>query len=97
MNQLPPTGESALYRARFPRSWWWTPEIGFYAAQLHSTQMGNWQRGGARGSKPKPVTKPADSQIAVRTTAELYTRKREFDDEIARRRKARDARRKAVS
>jgi len=94
VEHLPPDPSSALWRARFPRSWWWTPEVGFQAAILHATQSGNWQRGGGRGQRPKPIQKPVDAPVTVRTHAELVGKKREFDDEIARRRAARDARRK---
>lgn len=69
--------------------------MGFQAAQLHSLQWANWQRGGGRGSKPKPITRPIDAAVEIKTKDELYAKKQEFDDEIARRRAARDARSRA--
>lgn len=59
---LPPTGESALYRVQFPKSWWWTPDHDFFAALLASLQWANWQRGGGKGPKPEPVKRPKEKR-----------------------------------
>jgi len=67
VSHLPPSGDSALFRAQHPKSWWWTPDIEFTAAVLTATQWGNWQRGGGRGDKPKPVKRPREKpRTAVR-------------------------------
>lgn len=62
IENLPPTGESALYRAQFPRSWWWTPDHDFASAVLSTLRWGNWQRGGGKGPKPEPVKKPKEKR-----------------------------------
>ena len=64
VSHLPPSGESALFRVQHPKSWWWTPEIEFIAAVLTATQWGNWQRGGGKGDKPKPVKRPKEKPRA---------------------------------
>src|SRR5512139_1015586 len=92
---LPPTGESALYRALHPGNWWWTPQLDFMAATLHAIQAGNWQRGGGKGPRPEPVRKPRDvkpGRGAPQTLEELAERKKALNDELERRR-----RRKVVS
>lgn len=60
LSYLPPSGESAVFRVRFPQSWWWTPQFDFLSAILTSTLWGNWQRGGGKGDKPKPVKRPKE-------------------------------------
>jgi hypothetical protein len=68
VSNLPPSGESALYRAQNPKSWWWTPDMDFTAAVLVSLQWANWQRGGGRGEKPKPVKRPKEKpRVGVRS------------------------------
>jgi len=59
INHLPPTQESALFRAQHPKSWWWTAETDFMAAILHTLQLANWQRAG-KGPQPKPIKRPDD-------------------------------------
>lgn len=90
IRQLPPTGESAVYRAQHPKSWWWTAEIDFLAANLHALQSGNWQRGGGRGPQPKPVTRPKDPKPGTKPTPttleEARQRKQALADELERRR-----------
>ena len=44
----------------YPKSWWWQPDMDFLAAILNALQWGNWQRGGGKGDKPKPVKRPRD-------------------------------------
>ncbi|KZM68478.1 hypothetical protein [Nocardia terpenica] len=58
---LPPTPDSALFRARYPRSWYWTADIDFLSMILYTLQGANWQRGGGQGDKPTPVTRPVES------------------------------------
>lgn len=76
---LPPSGQSALYRARLPQSWWWTPELDFLGAVLTAIQWGNWQRGGGKGDKPKPVSRPKEKpqKTTGPTTPEGLSRRRE--------------------
>lgn len=86
---LPPTGDSALYRQQHPQSWWWTPELDFLGAVLTSIQWGNWQRGGGRGDKPQPIKRPnekpklADGAIPA-TSDELAARKQALKRKIER-------------
>ena len=72
---LPPTGESAWYRARRPRSWWVTPELEVLAGVLHATQSGNWQRGGGKGSQPQPISFPKERRQTRITPDELARRR----------------------
>jgi len=70
---LPPNGlHSALFRSRFPRSWWWTPEFDMFSAIQFTGQVANWQRA-RRGSKPKPLKRPREI-TSVKTVAELRSR-----------------------
>lgn len=94
---MKPDGSSALFRAQHPNSWWWTPELDFMSALLYTGQVANWQRGGGKGSKPKPTKRPKDRPISARKhdpkdADELATRKQRMEDELAKRRN-----RKAVS
>jgi hypothetical protein len=76
INHLP-AGDSALYRARYPRSWWWTPDLDFMAALLNAVQWGNWQRGGGKGEKPSPVKRPKENpRSGPKSSDELADRKK---------------------
>lgn len=83
--------DSALYRARHPRTWRWGLDIEFLSAILHVLQQANWQRGGGKGNKPKPVRRPTDTKT-LDAKIPMAERKRVMDDELARRRAARDRR-----
>lgn len=83
VKHLPPSGESALFRVQNPKSWWWTPDIDFAAAMLVSLQWANWQRGGGRGEKPRPVKRPKEktrSRVKAdpRSASELAEKKRKL-------------------
>lgn len=39
-----------------PRQWGWQEHL--LVAQLHAAQAANWQRGGGKGAKPKPLKPP---------------------------------------
>lgn len=70
--------DSAVYRHKFPESWWWTPQLDFLGAVLNAIQWGNWQRGGGKGEKPKPVKRPAakkQSKNGPKSAKELKERK----------------------
>ncbi|RJO79309.1 hypothetical protein D5S18_02975 [Nocardia panacis] len=82
---MPRNGESALYRARNPRSWWWTQEMDFLAAILYAVQGANWQRSGGQGEAPKPVARPNDAPVAADPDTVPLDR---INDELAARRKA---------
>lgn len=74
---LPPNQDSALYRRQYPKSWWWQPEFDFYSAILNSLQWSNWQRGGGKGEKPKPVKRPKeDPKKGPKSINELEQRKK---------------------
>ncbi len=54
--------ESAYARAAAQEHSQWDVVAYLLALLVDSTAMGNWQRGGGKGSKPKPVPRPgADS------------------------------------
>lgn len=84
---------SALFRARHPRSWQWDVNTEFLSAILHVLQGANWQRSGGRGKKPKHIRRPDDSAPVIDTKIPVSERKASHDGEIARRRAARDKRR----
>lgn len=76
VSNLPPTPDSAVYRARYPQSWWWQPEFDFYSAIVHALQGGNWQRGGGRGDYPKPIRRPKEqSRSDPKSASDLEKRK----------------------
>ena len=76
ITHLPPTADCATYRARFPKSWWWQPDHDFLAAVLNAVQWSNWQRGGGKGDKPKPVKRPKEDSVkAPKTVAELEAKR----------------------
>ncbi|MBF6333446.1 hypothetical protein [Nocardia transvalensis] len=58
---MPPTPDSALYRARYPRSWFWTADLDFLSMILYALQGANWQRSGGQGDKPTPIARPTES------------------------------------
>ena len=80
---LPPTGECAYWRSKKPRSWWVTPDLQLLAGVLYAVEGANWQRGGGKGSPPKPVKFPEDREVPIKDLDELNARK----DEIKRRRR----------
>jgi|688.fasta_scaffold407274_2 hypothetical protein len=77
INHLPATQECALYRARFPKSWWWTPDMDFLSAILNTVQWANWQRGGNKSApKPKPIKRPKEApKNGPKTSDELLARR----------------------
>jgi hypothetical protein len=89
ITHLPPSQQSALYRSQHPKSWWWTPEIDFLGAALNAIQWGNWQRGGGKGDKPKPVKRPIEKPRAVdgsvpKSAEELIARKKAMKETMER-------------
>jgi hypothetical protein len=80
--------ESALFKARHPQSYWWTPQFDFMAAMICAIQWGNWQRGGGKGDKPKPIERPIDKPVSVKadptSAAELQARKQALKDQMGR-------------
>lgn len=91
---LPPTGDSALFRARHPQSWWVTPEVRFLAMVVHVLQLANWQRAGGKkaGAAPKPVVLPEDKEITVKTDEDLAEKRQSQAAHLKRRRAARKKR-----
>jgi hypothetical protein len=48
----------------------------FLSAMLVTGQWGNWQRGGGKGDKPKPVQRPKESpRNGPKTAEDLEARK----------------------
>jgi hypothetical protein len=89
ISHVPPVPECALYRAQYPKSWWWTADMDFLSAILVTGQWANWQRGGGKGDKPKPIKRPKDvvmSRKQPKTRQELQERKTKVQQEIRRRR-----------
>ena len=76
IQHLPPTQESAVFREQHPKSWWWTAEIDFLSAILHTLQLANWQRAGGKGDRPKPVKRPKeDPRRGPKSAKDLAERK----------------------
>lgn len=76
-----------MYRAQKPKSWWWTPEINMLAQVILVGQWGNWQRGGGKGQKPKPIEPPKDLGVkGAKSVQELTERKRRQREHLQRRR-----------
>lgn len=89
MAWLPPTGESALYRAMNPRSWWWTQEFDFLALQTYAALGANWQRAGGESDPPELITRPQeDWQLAAVVEDPDAVPADQIQDELARRRAA---------
>ena len=72
---LPPTGKSAYFRAKKPNSWWVTAELQIMAGVLNAVEGANWQRGGGKGTPPKPIKFPEDREIKVKDSEDLKARK----------------------
>jgi hypothetical protein len=85
---LPPTGDSALFRARNPQSWWVTPEVRSLTAVIHVLSLANWQRAGGKkaGPAPKPMNLPEDKPVSVKSGAELLEKRRSQAEHLKRRR-----------
>lgn len=85
---LPPTGESALWRARRPRSWWVTPEIQWLSSLVHVLELANWQRAGGKkaGPAPKPYKFPEDKDHKVKSDDQLLDKRKEQSEHLKRRR-----------
>lgn len=82
IQHLPPTQESAVFREQHPKSWWWTAEIDFLSAILHTLQLANWQRSG-KGSQPKPIKRPEDKpnrggKLEPQSAADLAERRKQM-------------------
>jgi len=92
VEHLPPQGDSALWRARNPKSWWRTPHTDFIAGQLFALQVANWQRGGGKGQKPEPVKLPEDVPVKVKSRDELKARRKANREHLARRRASKNRR-----
>ena len=72
---LPPTKDSAYFRAKKPNSWWVTAELQIMAGVLNALEGANWQRGGGQGKAPTPVKFPEDTKISMKDIDELNARK----------------------
>lgn len=85
---LPPTGDSALWRARKPQSWWVTPEYVAIRNLQYVGELANWQRGGGKkaGAAPKPPKFPEDKEITVKSGDELLEKRRAQAEHLKRRR-----------
>lgn len=88
--------DSALYRARNPKSWPWTVDTDLLAGILFTLQGANWQRAGGKGEKPKAVERPKDnpnvptaSRVVPDKDVTVQEQSSALSDEIERRRTAR--------
>jgi hypothetical protein len=86
VNWLPPSVDSAYFRARKPNSWWKMPEHDLLAGILFAGEGANWQRGGCKGDKPKPVKFPEDRDVKVRDQADLADKRQAQSAHLKRRR-----------
>lgn len=91
VNWLPPNPTSALYRSRFPKSWWVTPDVRQREKIAHILELANWQRAGGRkaGSAPKPPKLPEDRDPSVKSEDELVEKRRAAAEHLRRRREQR--------
>lgn len=88
MEWQPPTGDSALYRARFPKSWRWTTDTEMLSHILYALLGANWQRaGGDESKRPTPITRPLEDRDIVTAEPDPNTYSlAEIRGELARRR-----------
>ena len=56
----------ALHRAQDPEGWQWTPDTYLLANLVDLAAAGNWQRGGGKGRRPKPLPRPGARPDATR-------------------------------
>lgn len=63
---VPPTAESAIFRARYPKSWWWSPREDIAAYTLHAVQVANWQRSGGKSKQPTVMSRPVERKTSNR-------------------------------
>lgn len=82
---LPPTADSALWRARKPNSWWVTAETHMLNNSMYALQVANRQRAG-RGSWPKLHKLPEDKEIRVKSADELADKRAHQSAHLKRRR-----------
>ena len=64
-----------MYRARKPQSWWVTPDLQILAGILYALEGANWQRGGGKGDKPRPMKFPEDRKAPLKDSTELARRR----------------------
>jgi hypothetical protein len=62
---LPPT--SALARSIHGEKALWTTTDHLLAAAVDALASGNWQRGGGKGKRPKPLPRPGETDAGART------------------------------
>ncbi|WP_094359905.1 hypothetical protein [Mycobacterium marinum] len=79
-----------------PFSWWWTAEHDFLSRILYTLQGANWQRAGGRGAEPRMVERPDDKPMYVRSKADLLARRKAQNAELARRRAAKEQRKRGA-
>jgi hypothetical protein len=102
IEHLEPSPRSAFFRAQYPKSYWWTPDIEFLAAIAGSLQSANWQRGGGKGPRPKPMKRPKETRKKIsksvdpKTGNELVAKRQALRDEITRRRLLHDNERRVA-
>lgn len=62
---------SALSRSLHGEFALWSPNEYLLALVADLLQAANWQRGGGKGTKPKPLARPTDKAVKRLTVAEL--------------------------
>lgn len=77
---------SAFYRARHPKSWWYTPEVAVMEKIAYLLACANWQRSGGKGERPKPPTPPVDRDPTITSKDEVAARKRRQGEHMRKRR-----------
>lgn len=58
LRQLPREARTTRATADDPVALLWTPEMHLQAGIFDATVAGNWQRGGGKGKRPKPLARP---------------------------------------
>jgi len=73
---LPP--DSALSRVRDPAPLW-SPESYILAIVVDHLALANWQRGGGKGKKPKPLQRPGEVESKQEIKLDRFDTPAAFD------------------
>lgn len=74
----PPDGP--IHRAKNPKTWhWYVPGYHEQVLQNELTAVANWQRGGGKGKRPKPATRPWDEKKTTRNISVAPMKTEDFE------------------
>jgi len=77
-SQSPP-GSALARSVRGPAAQWGVNER-LLAGILHALHMANWQRGGGKGTKPKPITPPDEKAPGTQSFGSEPIKIRDFNE-----------------